>query len=305
MTLIKLLHKDAPLKLEWLRSFLAVVDAGSFTKAARQLQISQPTISVHVKELETNLGVHLFDHGGGRVRLTRSGEITASEGRKILDEVRNFRVAVTESEDAVKGVLVLGASTTPGNYLLPPIMSRFEREYPQAETVLSIGNSGKILGRLRANEVDLGVVGLRPPEEGFTSIPFCDDEIVVFAPRKHPLARRRQVRPDELARYRLLVRESDSATRRLGDAWFAQHEVHPRTMELGCPETVKRAVAAGLGIGILSKHALAGAAGAKEFATLRVPGFPIRRGLFIVHLRRRRVTRTMKAFLDLLIASRT
>lgn len=300
MTLIKLLHKDAPLKLEWIRSFLAVADAGSFTKAARQLEISQPTISVHVKDLETNLGVRLFEHVGGRVRLSRSGEITASEGRKVLDGVRDFRTAVTESEDTVKGVLVLGASTTPGNYILPPIMSRFERQYPRAETVLSIGNSGRILTRLLANEVDLGMVGLRPPEEEFVSTPFCDDEIVVFSPKDHPLTRKRHVSPTELARHRLLVREADSATRRLADAWFTNHEVHPRTMALGSPETIKRAVAAGLGIGILSKHAITNEAGEQDFARLRVPGFPIRRGLFVVHLRKKRLTRTMKCFLELL-----
>ena len=159
MTSIKLLDKDLPLKLEWLKSFLTVAELQGFTKAARALHLSQPAISTHVKELEENLGVRLFEHLGGRVRLSRSGEAAAREARKLLDGVRSFRDAVVETEQAVKGTLALGASTTPGNYLLPAVMGRFEKLYPEAKTTLSIGNSAQILDQLTANEVDLGLVG--------------------------------------------------------------------------------------------------------------------------------------------------
>jgi DNA-binding transcriptional LysR family regulator len=301
MTNIKLLDKELPVKLEWLRSFIAVADVGGFSKAARHLHLSQPAVSTHVKELEENLGTELFEKIGGRVRLTRPGEAAIGEARAVLDGVRRFRDAALESEDSVGGALSVGASTTPGNYVLPRILGKFKRLHPEVRTSLSIGNSSKILARLAANEVDLGAVGIEPPPKDFVAKRLLDDEIVVFAPKTHPLTRvRRPVTASELSKELFILRESDSATRRLGDAWFAKNRFHPPIMELGCPETVKRAVAAGLGLGILSRFAIGREAGETEFAPLRVTGFPIRRPLYVVYLRRKRLTKTMRSFLDLL-----
>jgi len=301
MTIIKILDVDLPLKLEWLRSFLTVADAGGFSKAARHLHLSQPAVSTHVKELERNLGTRLFEHGGGKVRLSRSGEAAAAEARRVLECVRSFRSAVAESEDTIKGPLAVGASTTPGNYILPPIMARFEHEYPKARTSLLIGNTAKVLDRLTANEVDLGFVGLKPPDDAFVSKPLCEDEIVLFAASDHPLARRRRgVAPADLAGERFILREADSATRRLGDSWLVRNRIHPTVMVLGCPETVKRAVAAGLGIGVLSRFAIGWELKQRRLVELSVPGFPVRRPLYTVHLRRKHLTRTMMSFLSLL-----
>jgi len=305
MTSIKLLDKDLPVKLEWLRSFLAVAELESFTKAAKQLQLSQPAVSTHIRELEENLKVRLFEKIGSRIRLSHSGEAVAGEARAIVQGVRNLRDVAVESETGIGGLLNVGASTTPGNYVLPRILGEFERLYPNVRTHLVIGNSARILERLEANEVDLGAVGLNPPTDRFVTRPLCDDELVVFAPLSHPLARRRtQIPLSDLSRERFIVRESDSATRRLTEGWMASQKIAPTVMELGCPETVKRAVAAGLGLGILTKFAISPEAGERDFAVLRVPGFPIRRSLTIAHLRQKRLTRTMTAFLDLLKSSK-
>lgn len=305
MKTIKLLDKELPVKLEWLRSFLAVAELEGFTRAAKHLQLSQPAISTHIKELEENLKVRLFEKLGNRVRLSRSGEAVIGEARAIVQGVRQLRDMATESETGVGGLLSVGASTTPGNYVLPRLLGEFEGLYPAVRTHLVIGNSARILDRLRANEVDLGAVGISTPSDDFVMRPLCGDEIVVFAPMGHPLARRKvQVSLAELSRERFIVRESDSATRRLTEDWLANMKVSPSIMELGCPETVKRAVAAGLGLGILTKFAISAGAGERDFAMLRVPGFPIRRSLYMVHLRRKRLTRTMTAFLDLLKSSK-
>jgi len=300
MTSIKVLDKDLPLKLEWLRSFLSVADKGSFTKAAREIRLSQPAVWTHVRELEVNLGITLFEHVAGKARLTGAGETAAREARRLLDGVRAFREAVAESEGTVRGVLTLGASTTPGNYLLPPLMQEFERRYPQARTALSISNSGKVLERLRANEVDLAVIGIEPDGDEFASKPFAEDEIVLFAGRKHTLARKKRIIGKDLAGQRLVVREPDSATRRLTDALLSK-EVGPFTlMELGCPETVKKAVAAGLGLGVLSRYSIAGEAKHGDLVEVSCPGFPVRRRLYVVHLKRKHLSRMMTGFLELL-----
>lgn len=304
MTAIKILDKDLPLKLEWLRSFLTVAELQGFTKAARALHLSQPAISTHVKELEENLGTRLFEHLGGRIRLSRAGEAAAREARKVLDSVRSFRDGVVESEQAVKGTLALGASTTPGNYFLPALMGRFERQYPEARTTLLIGNSQKVLDQLRANEVDLGLVGIAPPGEEFVSRAFAQDEIVLFAGADHRLARKRGLKASDLDGERILRREADSATRGLGDAWFQRRSLALFSMELDSPETVKRAAAAGLGVGILSRFAIEWELASRRLVLLKMPGFPIRRPLYLAYLKQKRLTPAMRSFLDLIDAAR-
>jgi LysR family transcriptional regulator, low CO2-responsive transcriptional regulator len=295
--------RENGLRLEWLRSFLAVAESGGYSRAARALHMSQPAVSTHVKELEKSLGSPLLEKIGGKVRLTPSGVAAADEAREVLDGVRRLRESATRSENEIGGTLAVGASTTPGNYILPALLGRFERAHPGVRTRLVVGNSAHVLSRLLKNEVDLGAVGIRPVTTDFVAEPLEDDEIVIFVPNDHPLARGKGVvAPADVARFRFLMRESDSATRRLSDGWFARHKVRPAVMELGCPETLKRSVAAGLGVGVLSKHAVTTSGGESGFKILDVPGFPIRRKLFMTWLRRKRLNRTMTSFLELVRA---
>lgn len=296
-------REDLAVRPEWLRSFLAVADSGGYSRAARALHMSQPAVSTHVKELEKAVDALLIEKIGGKVRLTVSGEAVAKDAREILEGLRRLRESARSSETEVLGALKVGASTTPGNYLLPPLLGRFEREHPRVRTTLVIGNSAQVLNRLLKNEVDLGAVGIKPGSSEFVAEPLGEDEIVLFASAEHPLARiAGPVSPADCARYRFLMRESDSATRRLSEGWFARHRVRPAVMELGCPETLKRSVAAGLGLGILSKFAISASGGERDFRILRVPGFPIRRRLYMVWLQRKRLNRTMTSFLELVRA---
>ncbi len=303
MTKIKLLDRQSPPKIEWLRTFLAVIDTGGFTKASKSIRLSQPAVSTQVKELEKSMGTPLLDQVGGKLRLTRAGEIVAREARRMLEIVHDLRLAVADSEGTVQGTLSVGASTTPGNYLLPELLARFEREHPKARTALSIGNSDKIIERLRANEVDLGFVGIEPPAGEFSSKAVWEDEIVPFASARHPLAKKARVPIEELARERFIVREANSATRRMCDRLMAKLDLHPPMLELGCPETVKRAVAAGLGIGILSRFALGWEVREGTLAVLKVPGFSLKRPIYAVHHRRKHLNRALRTFLEMVESS--
>ena len=233
MKTIKLSDRVQPLKLEWLRTFLAVVDQGGFTRAAKAIRLSQPAVSTQVKELEKCLGTPLFDQAGGRLRLTEAGRITAREARRLVDLARELPAAVSEAGGAVQGTLQLGASTTPGNYLLPDFMAKFQRRHVDARATIQIGNSAKIVDLLHSNQVDLGFVGIRPDAKEFVSRPVFQDEIVPFASPRHPLARAKQVTPDDLFRQRLVLREAASATRRLFDRWMRRQDLVPDVMELG------------------------------------------------------------------------
>src|SRR5437588_12637909 len=130
MQTIKLLDKELPVKLEWLRSFLAVAEYEGFTRAAKHLQLSQPAISTHIKELEENLKVQLFEKLGNRIRLSHSGEAVVGEARAIIQGVRHLRDMAQESETGIGGQLTVGASTTPGNYVLPRLLGELARPYP-------------------------------------------------------------------------------------------------------------------------------------------------------------------------------
>ncbi len=300
MTSIKNLDKDVPLKIEWLLSFLAVTEQGGFTKAARVLHVSQPAVSTHVRELENNLGTRIFEHIGGRVRLTPAGEAVAREARRILEDVRELRRTASDCEGNVEGLLRIGASTTPCNYLLPAILGRFERQFPRAKTLLSTGNSGQVLDLLRINEVDLGIIGLEPDPAEYVLQPFVEDEIVLFSAADHPLARRRKVALADLAKERFCLREQESATRKLVEAVLTRRKLSPTLLELGSPETVKRVVAAGLGIGALSRFALDWELRLGRLAILPVSDFQLKRWLYVVHHRRKHLTRALSALLEML-----
>ena len=290
---------------DWLRSLLAVAESGGYSRAARVLHRSQPAVSTHVKELEKALHTRLVEKIGGKVRLTASGEMVAAEAREILEGLRRIRDSAALSENEIQGALRVGASTTPGNYILPPLLGRFERAHPRVRATLVVGNSSHILSRLLKNEVDLGAVGIRPTASDYITEFLGEDEIVLFAHAGHPLARATgEVSPADCARYRFLIRESDSATRQLSEGWITRNRIRPSVLVLGCPETLKRSVAAGLGIGILSKLAVTAPGGERDFRILRVPGFPIRRKLYLAWLRRKRLTRTMNSFLDLVRSDR-
>src|SRR5437588_12905164 len=130
MTSIKLLDKELPVKLDWLRTFLAVAELEGFTKAAKRLRMSQPAVSTHIRELEENLHVKLFEKIGSRIRLSHSGEAVLGEARAIIQGVRHLRDMAHESETGIGGLLTVGASTTPGNYVLPRLLGELARPYP-------------------------------------------------------------------------------------------------------------------------------------------------------------------------------
>ena len=183
-------------------------------------------------------------------------------------------------------------------------MAEFEKTHPKTQASLAIGNSARIIELLHANEIDLGFVGIKPDAGEFISKATYDDEIVPFVSPRHPLARAKKISIDDLLGHRLILREATSATRRLFDRWMGRREAPLNVMELGSPETVKRAAAAGLGIGFLSRFAIQWEQKGGMLKELKVPQFPIRRPLFMVHHRRKHLSRTIQAFVDLLNAAR-
>ena len=240
--------------------FLAVARAGSFRAAAAVLHLSQPALSQHVAELERELGARLFDRLNRRVALTEAGRIFEEHAQRVLATLASARETVAELEGLKRGSLLIGASTTPGIYVLPHLAARFQRQYPGITLRVRIANSADIEAQIRANELDLGVVGghgFPPGEECLAK--GMRDELVLIVPPGHRWSRRREIAPNLLGAERLLIREEGSASRQVTERAL-QHvgaRIGP-TMELGHTEAIKQAVMAGLGVAFVSSHSIVG-----------------------------------------------
>jgi DNA-binding transcriptional LysR family regulator len=296
-----------PLSLRQFEVFLAVARAKSFRGAAEVLHLSQPALSQHVAELERELGTRLFDRLGRRVALTEAGRVLEEHVLRLFATLTSAREAITDLRGLKRGSLLVGASTTPGIYVLPSVIASFRARHPGIALNLQIANSSVIEERIRGNELDLGVVGghaLRPGEECLAL--GLLDELVLIVPAAHPWARRREVAPALLADQRLLVREEGSATRQVAERALQHAGITWRVfMELGHTEAIKQAVMAGLGVALVSVHAIRGETAGGRLHALRLKGMRIRRHFHVIHNEARALGASARAFLDLLQAGRS
>lgn len=264
------------LDLRALRTFLAVARHRNYTKASREVFLTQPAVSMQMRQLERTLGTPLFKKNGRDLRLTDAGEALREHAVRILGASRAAEDAVAAAVGLKRGRMSVGASTTPGIYLLPPMLAKFRSRYPGIAVTLTIDNSGTIAERVASGELDLGFVGWESDLAEVASERLCDDELVVVGPPGM-----RKITAAELGAERFIQREEGSATRALAEAWFKKHDLELRpAMVLNSPEAVKRAVSAGLGIAIISKMAIAWELAEKRLVVVPAPDFPIRRPLW-------------------------
>jgi DNA-binding transcriptional LysR family regulator len=295
------------LSLRQFEVFLAVARAKSFRGAALALHLSQPALSQHVAELERELGARLFDRLGRSVALTEAGRILEDHALRLFATLTSAREAIAELGGLKRGSLLVGASTTPGIYVLPAVVASFQQRHPGITLSLQIANSTVIEERIRGNEIDLGVVGghaLRAGDECLAS--GLHDELILIVPAGHPWARRREIAPPLLATQRLLVREEGSATRQVAERALQHAGVKVGTsMEVGHTEAIKQAVMAGLGVALVSVHAVRGDVASGRLRALRLKGMRIRRHFHVIHNEARTLSASARAFLRLIDGGRT
>lgn len=292
--------------LRQLEVFLAVARDKSFSLAAKRIHLSQPTASEHMQELEKELGAALFARRGRAIAMTEAGRVFEAYAARIISDVADARQAITELDGLKRGSLLLGASTTPGIYLLPSLIGHFRARHPGIELRLDIANSQIIEQRVKANELDLGVVGGHELARGEACLAAgLLDELVLVVPPHHPWAHRRDIPPTVLAEQPLLVREEGSATRRVTERSLANAGLkYTVRMELGHTEAIKQAVMAGLGVAFVSVYAISGEVAMGRLAALRLRGLPIRRHFHVIHNEDRALGASARAFLQHLNALR-
>jgi DNA-binding transcriptional LysR family regulator len=288
--------------LRQLEVFLAVARARSYRRAAEALHTSQPALSQHIGELEAELKVKLFDRLGRSVALTEGGRLLETHAQRVFGALDSAREAIGELQGLQRGSLVVGASTTPGIYVLPAMIGHFRQQYPGVDLRLRIANSRLIEERVRSNELDLGVVGghgLAHGEECL--VEGLDDELVLIVGPRHRWSRRRTVAPADLAREPLLMREEGSASRDVTVRALLQAGVRYQTaMELDHTEAIKQAVMAGLGVAFVSVHAVRREVATRHLVAVRLAGVPIRRHFHVIHNEARTLGPSARAFVQLL-----
>ncbi len=239
-----------------LRAFETVARCASFTRAAAELHVAQPTVSVLVKQLADAVGLPLFEQVGRKIFLTEAGRQLHATCGQLFASWSQFEMTLADLKGMKQGRLRLAAVTT-AKYFVPRLLGPFLKRYPGIDAALEVANRESVLQRLMANEDDLYIMGVPPHGVDVEAHPFLENPLVVLAPADHPLAAERHIEFSRLLNEPLILRERGSGTRAVVERHFADHgsEAHAR-MELGSNEAIKQAVAGGLGIAIMSLHAL-------------------------------------------------
>jgi DNA-binding transcriptional LysR family regulator len=241
-----------------LKVFRAVAQHLSFRKAAEQLFLTQPAVTLQIKALESDLGVRLFDRTGGKVTLTRQGSVLVEYATKLANLASEAEQRLECSEGSISGELALGASTTIAQYVLPRLLGAFRNEYPKIQFSLHSGNTSQVVRCLLEGKVALGLIEGPARERGVRTEPFMEDELVRITPPSFDSDR---LSPAQFVSTNLLMREQGSGSRRVVELALEKADfklkAFKKVMELDSTEAIKSAVEAGLGVGFVSRWAIA------------------------------------------------
>lgn len=240
-----------------LQVFHAVAKHLSFTRAADALFMTQPAVTFQIKQLEEQYGTRLFERRHGSIALTPAGDLVLSYARRILALSDEMETRLSEMTGEMRGPLLVGASTTIAEFMLPRVLGEFNALYPQVRARLIVANSESIESRVAEHTLDVGLIEAPAKLNGLTSQICCEDELRAICAPDYPLAGMKSVTPKALADYEFISREPGSGTREITDFYFRSHKIAPEAlkmqMELGSPEALKGVVSTGLGFAIVSR----------------------------------------------------
>ncbi len=279
-----------------LRLFLALADTGSVSGAARALHVTQPTASMQLKEIALSVGLPLYDVIGKKIYLTEVGQELAATARTLMLSWEAFEQSVDAIQGLSRGKLRIAVVST-AKYFMPRLIGSFCQKHAAIDVSLEILNRDGVVHRLRERCDDLYIMSQPPHDMDLVDDILMPNPIVVIAPLAHPLTKQRDIRLKDLASYRFILRETGSGTRMVADQYFRQRKFSPDVrLELGSNEAVKESVAGGLGIGVISRHALHGMNKEHGVKVVAVDGFPLPSAWHVVHHAGQKLSPVASAF---------
>ena len=284
------------LTLRQLRVFEAVARHASFSRAAEELHLSQPAVSMQVKQLEENVGMPLLEQQGKRTVLTEAGREIYDLSRRVANQIDQTEENLAQLRGDIGGRLRLAVVGT-ANYFVPQLVTAFREANPDVTVSLTVNNRSSVVNTLAFNERDLAIMGDLPPAADLEGTPFMENHLVVIGPQHHGLAGRGRVPLERLKQEVFLIREPGSSSRAAMEDIFAMHGMSFATgMEMSSNESIKQAVQAGLGLGIISLHTIALELETRRLAVLPVEGFPVVRQWHIAHRTGKRLPAVAEKF---------
>ena len=289
------------MNIDHLMTYLQVMKLGSFSRAARQMSISQPAVSLQIQKLERDLGVRLLDRGQKSVTMTEAGKRLLRFARTVAEERARLLRDLERLAGEVRGDLVIAASTIPGEVLLPPMVGEFKALHPAVSVRVDVFDSGSVIDRVRGGDYELGFCGSPPGGKEMECVKIAEDEIVLIVPTGHPFARRSGISVRELEGEQLVMREDTSGTQRslkslLAEAGFDVGRWSP-TLVLGTSQAVVGAVEAGVGIAFVSNLAIGKSLALGLVKQVPVDGLRLGRSFHCIYRRERAVSRLLREFI--------
>lgn len=284
------------LTLRQLTVFEVVARHLSYRRAAEELFLTQPAVSMQVKSLEKQLGVALFEQLGKRIHLTAAGYEVLTYARTVTQQLDELESVLNRMKGLSGGRLRISVATT-ANYFIPTLLGTFSRRYPKVTVSLDVTNRETLLEQLTENTVDLVIMGQPPAELDAEAQAFMENPLVIVAPPGHSLMAQKKIALTRLQEEIFLVREPGSGTRIAMERFFNERGMRLKTgMEVGSNEAIKQSVQAGLGLGLLSRATIEQELALKRLAILQVEDFPIMRHWYVVHRKGKRLSAAAEAF---------
>ncbi len=284
-----------------LQIFCAVAHASSFVRASEELHLTQPAVSMQIKQLESAVGIELIERHGKHLKLTEAGTLFLDHASRVLGELHDAEEALNQLKGLRGGAVTVGMVST-AKYFVPRLLARFAARYPALDLRILTGNRDDLIGYLRRNEVDLAIMGRPPRGLDLVTEAFATHPYVFVAPITHRLANARSIDLFDLRDETMLLREQGSGSRVLNREFFTKSLFTPkRSIEMGSNEMIKQAILAGMGISLMSRHTLLLELKHSLLAVLDVVGTPIVRNWHVAHVTQRRLTPASKAMRDFIL----
>jgi len=291
-----------PVDVYQLQVFLAVYRNRSFSRAAEELHLTQPSVSTHIKRLEETLGVPLFDRIGRKTAPTKAGKLLSVRAEELLHRLEDIRREVVGQANAIKGLITMASTSIPGSYVIPALASEFKKTHPEVFFQVLIKESGEVVREIRDGEFLLGLVDEKTSDPDLICHHEIEDELILATPPG--MVKEKAVSPLKLMNIPLLIREEGSEARKSMDKQHLLHKVSLKALNitaiLGSTDSVREAVKAGLGAAILSKFVVRDDLRAGAVEQVRIKGVRMRRRFYLISHRKRSLPQQYRAFVSFL-----